>query len=657
MKSSKKIISAIVALGFITMPCTSFAEGITNEKEEVIYAMTDSYGKVTDVYAVNILGGGSVTDYGDYSDVKILNTTDKINQNGDVITFNSSAEKVYYEGKMGNVEIPWNVSLEYILNGNETSAEDLAGKEGQLEIRISINKNENCSVNFYDDYALQVTLALDTNLCSEIKADTATIANVGRNKQLTYTVLPGKGLNTSVFADVKDFEMESVSINGIKLNLNINIDDKELIDKINELNEAVLSLDDGAEAIKSGADELKSGSNDLKDGADELKDGAQKLDDGINSLHDGITTAQNGLAKLNEKSPELVNGSSDIKTVLIKIQTALNGVTAEADKFSQLADASSEIKSGIDKLSEGAALLYNNLSFSSYKAVLSANGFDIEKLKAGNTQIISQLSEQIESLQKSLSSIKGKTGYEEQAKQLETQIQSLQTIILSMQGNNAAINGAESYLDTMSDNARTLSDGISELKLKYSEFDKAINQMCDGLGSTLINLSALSEGINELVGHYTTLDNGINDYTEGVAALVNGYDKIMSGVSELASGSKELRTGTSELYDGTVKLYNGIDELSDGTKELQEGTSKLYDNTANMDIQIDEKIDEILLSISGNKNSEIVSFVSPRNTDVKSIQFVIKTEAIKMATEDAQALVEEPPLTFWQKLLRLFGLY
>ena len=42
------------------------------------------------------------------------------------------------------------------------------------------------------------------------------MANVGSNKQISYTILPGKGLDAEVTADVKDFEMDAVTINGVK---------------------------------------------------------------------------------------------------------------------------------------------------------------------------------------------------------------------------------------------------------------------------------------------------------------------------------------------------------------------------------------------------------------------------------------------------------
>lgn len=61
-------------------------------------------------------------------------------------------------------------------------------------------------------------------------------------------------------------------------------------------------------------------------------------------------------------------------------------------------------------------------------------------------------------------------------------------------------------------------------------------------------------------------------------------------------------------------------------------------------------------SITGS-NAEAASFVSDKNTHVDSVQFVIKTAAIEKPEAAVRDAAEEAPLTFWQKLLRLFGLY
>ena len=120
MKTGKKMTAgmlSILLVGSMVMPVS--AETIASEKEEVIYVMADNAGQVNDMEAVNIFSGGEITDYGNYSAVKMLNTTDKIMQNGDRISFASDADRVYYQGTMKNANLPWNISIRYFLDGKE----------------------------------------------------------------------------------------------------------------------------------------------------------------------------------------------------------------------------------------------------------------------------------------------------------------------------------------------------------------------------------------------------------------------------------------------------------------------------------------------------------------------------------------------------------
>lgn len=94
------------ALLFCSIALPTIAAAPSTKREEVVYIMTDAEGKVQNLNVVNIFGSGSVTDYGDYTGVKMLTTNDPITQNGDEITFTTDAERVYYQGTLENREIP-----------------------------------------------------------------------------------------------------------------------------------------------------------------------------------------------------------------------------------------------------------------------------------------------------------------------------------------------------------------------------------------------------------------------------------------------------------------------------------------------------------------------------------------------------------------------
>lgn len=158
--------------------------------------------------------------------------------------------------------------------------------------------------------------------------------------------------------------------------------------------------------------------------------------------------------------------------------------------------------------------------------------------------------------------------------------------------------------------------------------------------------------INDLKGQldsYGEFYRGLIDYTDAVGGASEGADMLKMNMDTLYSNTGTLEVSVSELNDAVGELY-------DGTKELADGTSEFVDKTSDMDTQISDEIDSMTSSIFGS-DAEVVSFVSDKNTNVDSVQFVIKTAAVEKAETAASAKADEAPLTFWQKLLRLFGLY
>ena len=73
------------------------------------------------------------------------------------------------------------------------------------------------------------------------------------------------------------------------------------------------------------------------------------------------------------------------------------------------------------------------------------------------------------------------------------------------------------------------------------------------------------------------------------------------------------------------------------------------------DIDMGAQLDGLLNSLSGG--GEVQSFTSAENTEVGAVQFALQTTAITAPAPAAQPESAAVTLTFWQKLLKLFGLY
>lgn len=649
MKTYNKIIAVAMAgaiCGSTAFSSISLAATKSSEKEEVIYANLTSSGDIEKIYAVNIFEDKDIVDYGVYETVKNMNTMDKINYSNGKITIQNSEDKLYYQGVMKqNTQMPWTIKVRYKLDGVEYAPSELAGKSGKLEISISIKENKNCKKNFFENYALQTVVQLDTNLCENIKSDEATMANVGGLKQLTYTILPGNEKDIKIITDVTDFEMSEIQVNGINLNLGL---DKDSID---------------TSSLTGELDKLKDAVNDLDDGANELNDGAKKLDDGAVTLTDGIKTIQEGLDQLNSKSSSLTSGSSEVLSALKTIQSSLNNVSTSSKDLKQLSSASTSIKSGIDSLVNGLKTV--DSSIDTYNSSLKKAGLNsASELAQKNKQAISALG--ITSTQRKLYSAytsggsqavsaelaklaqagdseavalykqvsAGNTDAVTQYVQSAGKLISVETLLKAdasyIEGSSKLINGIDAQMSTSSGQT-TLMSGAVSLQTNYKKFDASIQDLVSSLNNLMANMTQLKSGINKLTDNYATLDSGIKEYTSAVNKITNGYSKV---------------------YEGALDLVSGTHSLYEGTTELTDGTGEFKGETSDLDSKVDDEVDSMIDNFAGG-DFEVESFVSDKNTDVDSVQFVIKTEAIKKEEVKVEEEKTEE-LNFWQKLLNLF---
>lgn len=656
MSAGSTLSDMAVSIGEEKVPAAknSASEG----KEEVIYVMTDAAGKTTSLNVVNIFSAGDITDYGDYSEVKMLTSTENITQEKDKVTFHSDAEKVYYQGTMDvKTQLPWNIAITYTMDGKEVTPTEIAGSDGDLDIRIVIDRNENFEGDFYENYALQASFTLDTNLCRNIAAQNATLANVGADKQISFTVLPGKGLDAHITADVTDFEMDAVSINGVKMNLDVDIDDEELMDKVREIMDATAELNDGSTELVDGVSDLSDGASDLKDGAQELLDGAKELNDGASDLQDGAKSLAEGLGTLNGKTSDLTNGSAQVKSALGQLQSSVNGIAVDTSGVTALVAASSQIKSGITDADTGAHSLQEALSYTACKEAVKAaseGALDIDTVQSLNASTLETLQNSIAECATAMAALEQAAQIEsEQYQTLAAMKQQYENTYQLIYANSQALAATGAYIDTVGSNAGALVAGLDTLNTSYGEFDSSIQTMSTSLSSMAKNEDSLKSGVNSIVSGFNSLDSGISSYTGGVSSALSGSNELYNGTKELKDGTAELVDGAQELLDGTGELVDGVSDLSDGADELKDGASEFYDKTYDMDSQVQDEIDEMLASISGDE-TETVSFVSEKNTDVASVQFVIKTDAIELPEEEAAEVVAAEPKSFWEKFVDLF---
>lgn len=391
----KRIIAVFLVLTMLfSLGGVSAAEN--GYKDESIYGILDDRGSVSDLYVVNAVHGSSV-DYGSYEKVVNLSTLDQLKQHQDEITLPAYEDTFYYQGNLGDQELPWDFKFVYTLNGQEVDAQDLSGAEGELSIEISIKTGAVALQSFFEGYALQISLALSDDLCQNIKAEGATLVEAGGKKQIAFTILPGKEANLKVSASVKDFVMDPMTINAVKMVFDMDVDTTEFTAQIDELITAVVDLDDGASSLLEGLKQLSTGLTQYKDGMGEYLNGLQGYAEQGIALSNGLKGLANGLVSLKDQNDALKTGISGLEAgvfqqvdeqlaqmgmtlpaltkenyqsilggqdqlapIVMQIEQTMQlttGLAGYLDGVGQLAAGSTELSTGLDAYVQGASKL------------------------------------------------------------------------------------------------------------------------------------------------------------------------------------------------------------------------------------------------------------------------------------------------------------
>lgn len=578
-----------------------FADGNTL-KEEVVYAKLSEGGKIDNIYIVNAFDSDKdIVDYGNYSNVLNLSTDDKLNfANGVLNTKSPKLDgKFYYQGETEFNELPWNIDINYYLDGKSITSEELAGKSGKLEIKIDISKNENVNSVFYDNYALQIALSLDGDKCKNLVSEGATIANIGSNKSINYMKLPGTDTSYTLTANVTDFEMDAISINGMNMAIDVDVDVSDMTGELNTLVDAIENVNDGTGNLKEVLDGYALGVNSLHNGTAELKNGVSEYKTGVNSLDSGVASLSSGIGEYKTGVNTIYKSSKDLLSGLGEVN---NGMKSFEGGLSQVKEGSNAFNQGVGELSKGST---------SYKKSLELNA--------------SAVKNSIDKIKSTLS---------------EDQLNALQMELITLEkGANGLLEGYNS-----------IDSGIKNTTSSYSELNSGINNLHS-------NISSLSNGVNGIYKGMGEFNSGVGQLVQGIDGIDTGAKELKSGSNQLVTGIKSIDTGATGLNDGTSKLVSGINEINKGASKLNSGTKELNKQTNSMPDEVDKQINEMMEKYSG-KDFEAVSFASEKNKNVESVQFAMRTDSISKVedkdndkeTEDVKK--EKPGI--WELFLDLF---
>ena len=608
---TKKLISTVGILLILLLTLTfanlSYAAAsrlepgeaaVIDSKEEVVYGMLGADGSSQGLYVVNRFvtsKPGSVIDYGKYSSVINLTDESKLKTGNGFVKLPVGEGNFYYQGNLKAKDLPWNIKIEYQLDGKEIAPSDLAGKSGALQIHITTSQNKEVNTAFYEHYMMQITLTFDSEKCEQINAPDGTLASAGVNQLATYTVMPGKNADITLSAQVEDFSMNGVEFSALPYSVSIDMPDTD--------------------NLTGQFDTLISAGSSLNKGAKSLSKGAAHLDNGTLSLAKGSSQMKQGLDAANNGADQLTQSSAQISAALSQIVAGLTGEgsgqtdTASLGQLMQLPKGLRQLAAGLDEVTKGMTALESGLepAYASLKAAIEEIPSDTitpEEMASLYTGLNTSQKAIADKLSASYAAAqKVKAVYASVKPAFESTVSSLKTL-------NSSVGKISSQLSAMAD-----------------QIEKALSQ-----SDSMAELKKLSEGLSQLSEQYQKFDAGLRKYTQGISEIAKNYGSLDKGISGLAAGTGSLSKGTQSMQHGISALNAGVSDIPD---------------------QIQKEIDGMLADYT-NGDFTPVSFTSPKNKDVDYVQFVIKTEPIEGAKAQLPHKSEAKESSFWEKLKALF---
>lgn len=507
--------------------------GEYSSKDEVVYATLSPAGVRQEVYVVNIFDvvkEGNIVDYGTYSNLKNLTDLSDIKQKEDTVEFDALEGKFYYQGDTTDAELPWDIKISYLLDGKKIEPEDLAGKDGVVEIKIHTSANENVDSVYFDNYLLQISLNLEPEIFDNIETEDGMIANAGKNKQVTFTVMPEQSGELAIKADTVDFELQGIEIAAVPQSMSI--DSPDMDDMTGEMT----SLTDAIKEINNGVGELSNGVSDLNSGVQTLRDGSAEYEKGMSD----IDRASNGLT----------DASESIDEGLVRMSTSLGESSGELDLtelkelpggLSQLADGLHQTAGGLNQLNESYKIAYSTLD----EVMVAIPDYEITE-------------EEIEGLY--------------------------------MSGADSDV--VDQLVETYA-KARTAKGTYSAVKEAFAAVEPTLDEVSGSITEMANTMESMATDIGSSVEDMNVADS-IGELQEGLTALSSNYKEFHAGLVSYTDGVGQLSSSYKDVHAGIVELTGGTGELEDGVNELDDGTDTLYESTKDMPEQMQEEVDEMI---------------------------------------------------------------
>ena len=580
------------------------------EKDESVYVKADAAGRPTEktveVVLKKIEGADPIEDRSNLREIKNTEGNEEYTEAGEGrYLWQNNGEDIHYKGKSDQA-LPVNVRITYYLEGQEVSAEKIAGKTGKVKIRFDYENNTDVP------FMVLSAAMLPADVFSDVEVTNGRLMDLGDQKAVIGFAFPGL-MDTLKLVDYEPTEEvelpEYVEIEAraedfaldftasvVSTGLFEDLEDKDLED-LNKLPDDMDELTDASSEIRDAAQELADGGSEFGDYLSQYFDGLSQLSEGTDSLDQGLTLLSQNISKISEGSKSLQGGLEQIDQSLAKVDlSALS--SPESKKASEAAQAA------LASIGENSAAL---------KEKLTAVGTNLETVQTFVEDVKAYIG-QVQDLQKAIEELPApdlaaadyENGWterlnDEAASQAKEKAQEAaddvrDSIIEIVEGSSfpddlglteeqkAQI--ITQIVESIDENKVTVNEEDIEISLDaaFGEIRDGIQKEAEGQRNTLRDVSlkiaepsvpyleALSpekmEEITQVIGNMEQSLAVIGAYAEGMSQTASGLTELSTALTQLKAGVSQLSGGSAQLSEGLGLFEKALEAASEGSAQL-----------------------------------------------------------------------------------------
>ena len=612
---NKKIIKVTSSLLLATMVAYQ-APIFAFTKEETVYSKTKSNGEAYQTIVSTHLKNGDeeeiLKDLTDLINIENTNGDETYTLNGEELTWNANGSDIYYQGE-SQKELPIKCKITYTLDGEEISAEDLAGKSGKVTITIEYENEDAHEVyingrrqTLYTPFTVVCGTIFQNTENKNIEVTNGKIVNDGTKTMVMGIALPGmqESLNISsktvnlpnkveISMETSKFEQNNIitfvtpkifdeSISFSKLN--------ELYSKVDEIQNASKQLEEGANALKEGTAEFADKSQEFNNAMKQVEAGTTKLNSGVDAVSAGLNELGTGVSQGKTKATTALEASS--KTLAAGIDKIIEGKDTEVATIKKqvIENANDTLKTGLTttttdangKVSLSVGDGAKQIATGTLQAVLQNEQFlqsaGIELTEAQKTALVSALKSNMNTTA------------------LETGIQNAVDTMTAKQ---------EAGLDLINDNEAGVKAGLTTLKTQAG--------------------ASINAGIKQIADGFDEISTGVSKISKGTDTLKSGTETLAGSTKMLVNANNQLTAASVDIKDGAYKLATGVEEFN--TQAINKICSYINSDVKDIATRA-EKLQELAEEYEG--------FAKSSEDTNKETKFILVTDSIKIKEDEQE---------------------